>query len=63
VEDGVQKFWAVEVVGKQVVVQFGRVGTGAQIQRKNFASVAAANLERDRLIESKIGKGYVEVGR
>ena len=60
VEDSGPKFWAVEVVGKEVVVRFGRVGMGGQVQRKSFASAAAANLERDKLIESKLAKGYVE---
>jgi predicted DNA-binding WGR domain protein len=60
IEEGVPKFWAVEVVGKEVVVRFGRVGMGGQVQRKAFISAAAANLERDRLIASKLAKGYAE---
>ena len=56
------KFWAIEVIGKDVVVRFGRVGMGGQVQRKSFANVSAANLECDKLIESKLAKGYVEVG-
>lgn len=60
VEDGVPKFWIVDVVDKQVVVQFGRIGASTQVQRKAFNTVSAANLERDRLIASKIAKGYAE---
>ena len=47
IEAEVPRSWAVEVVGKDVVVRFGRVGRGGQVQRKSFPSVSAASLERD----------------
>ena len=61
-EEGVKKFWAIDVVDKDVIVRFGRVGAPAQEQRKSFTSVAAAQRERDKLIESKCAKGYFERG-
>ena len=63
VEEGVAKFWAVDVIHNEVIVRFGRVGTRGHEQRKTFTSAGAAQRERDRLIESKQAKGYVEKPR
>jgi predicted DNA-binding WGR domain protein len=58
---GSDKFWEVEVHGKEVTVRFGRRGTNGQTQTKEFADEAAAQKHADKLISEKIGKGYVEV--
>ena len=60
VEDGVAKFWAVDVIHNEVVIRFGRLGATGSEQRKTFTSAGAAQRERDKLIESKQAKGYVE---
>jgi predicted DNA-binding WGR domain protein len=60
VEEGVTKFWAVDVIHNEVIVRLGRVGARGQEQRKTFTSAGAAQRERDKLIESKQAKGYVE---
>jgi predicted DNA-binding WGR domain protein len=60
VEDGRPKFWAVDVILRDVIIRFGTVGTRGHEQRKTFTSAAAAQHERDRLVESKRAKGYVE---
>jgi predicted DNA-binding WGR domain protein len=54
------KFWEVTVVGVGVTVCFGRLGTAGQTQSKSFDDSAAAQKHADKLIEQKLGKGYVE---
>ena len=58
---GSDKFWEIEVGGKEVVVRFGRRGTAGQANTKTFADEAAAKKHADKLVEEKTGKGYVEV--
>src|SRR5262245_56462301 len=55
------KFWNIELQGKSFVVQFGRIGTTGQMQKKSFASEDAAQKEHDKLIKQKLGKGYREI--
>lgn len=54
------KFWEIEVKGKEVIVRFGRNGTSGHSSTKNFADDAAAKKHTEKLIEEKAGKGYVE---
>ena len=61
-DGGSQKFWAVEVQGKSFTVQFGRLGTTGQQQKKTFKSEAEAQKAADKLITEKTRKGYAEVG-
>lgn len=58
---GSDKFWEVDIVGNDLVVRFGRMGTNGQTQTKNFASAAAVQKEHDKLIAEKLKKGYVEI--
>lgn len=60
-EGNSSKFWEVQVVGSDLSVRFGRIGTNGQITMKNCGDAAAAMRERDKLIREKTGKGYVEV--
>jgi predicted DNA-binding WGR domain protein len=62
-EDGSNKFWEIAVNGAGLTVRFGRIGTNGQTQTKTFASADAALREQDRLIRSKLAKGYVEAAR
>jgi predicted DNA-binding WGR domain protein len=62
VEGTSRKFWAIERDGAAHVVQFGRIGTAGQTQRKEFPSEAEAEASCARLIAEKVKKGYTEVG-
>ena len=41
-------------------VQFGRIGTAGQSQRKEFKTAAEAKASYDKLIAEKVKKGYAE---
>ncbi|HWA24476.1 MAG TPA: WGR domain-containing protein [Lacunisphaera sp.] len=60
VEDGARKFWETQVQGTELIVRFGRIGTKGQTQTRAFASADGAQREADKLIRSKLGKGYTE---
>jgi predicted DNA-binding WGR domain protein len=59
-EDGANKFWESTVSGVELSVRFGRAGTRGQTQTKIFATPEAARHEQEKLIRSKLAKGYVE---
>jgi predicted DNA-binding WGR domain protein len=54
------KFWEINVVGCDVTVRFGRLGTEGQVQTKTFASAELATRHAEKLIAQKLGKGYCE---
>lgn len=54
------KFWECVVVGNQVTVRYGRLGTDGQTQTKDFSSPESAQKHADGLVSSKLKKGYVE---
>ena len=49
--------------GAEFTVRFGRIGTNGQTQTKAFTTPDAALREQEKLICSKMGKGYVETPR
>ena len=59
-EGDASKFWDVTVNGSELTVRFGRIGTRGQAQTKAFPSPEAARQEAEKLIRSKLGKGYLE---
>jgi predicted DNA-binding WGR domain protein len=59
-EDGTNKFWETVVNGPDLTVRFGRMGTKGQSQTKSFSTSDAARREQEKLVRSKLGKGYVE---
>ncbi len=59
-EDGSSKFWEVLVNASDLTIRFGRIGTKGQSQTKSFATPEAALREQEKLIRSKVGKGYME---
>lgn len=61
-QEGSGKFWAIDVEGKTVTVQFGRTGTTGQTQTKKFSSAAEADKTAAKLVAEKLKKGYQEVG-
>src|SRR3954463_9947064 len=54
------KFWNIDLQGKQFSVTFGKVGTNGQTQIKSFADEASARKEHDKLVAEKVKKGYAE---
>lgn len=54
------KFWEIIQDDKVVNVHYGRIGTKGQTQVKNFPSDWAARSHAEKIIQEKIGKGYVE---
>ena len=54
------KFWEVSVSGNEVTVRFGRIGTEGQTQVKTLADADAAAKHAEKLIASKLAKGYAE---
>lgn len=56
------KFWEVEVVGCDLTVRFGRIGTSGQENTKTFVAPDDAIKERDKLIKEKTRKGYQLIG-
>ena len=54
------KFWEVTVAQATVTVCFGRLGTNCQTNTKSFGDSEAAQKHADKLIEQKVGKGYIE---
>ena len=55
-----QKFWSIEVVGTDVTVNYGKLGTDGQTQVKNYATTEEAEKAAGKLIAEKTKKGYVE---
>lgn len=55
------KFWSIEVVGAELNLAWGKVGTAGQSKTKSFSDAAAAEKEAEKLIKSKTTKGYEEV--
>jgi predicted DNA-binding WGR domain protein len=62
-EDGSSKFWEVAVNDTQLTIRFGRIGTNGQTQTKTFTTPDAARREQEKLIRSKLAKGYAETER
>lgn len=59
-DDRSHKFWNIEIDGSTVTVRYGRQGTDGQTVEKKHGSEAVAQKELEKLIASKVKKGYVE---
>jgi predicted DNA-binding WGR domain protein len=57
------KFWEIEhkEQSNKISVRFGKIGAEGTIQFKEFDSVEEAEIEVDKLIKSKVKKGYQEI--
>jgi predicted DNA-binding WGR domain protein len=55
-----RKFWTCETAGKCYFATFGRIGTLGQTQTKTFSHPSGAMLAANKMIKSKLAKGYVE---
>jgi len=60
IEGASKKFWSITITGNEIAVHFGRIGTKGQSQTKTFSTPAAAQREQEKLIRSKVAKGYSE---
>jgi uncharacterized protein (TIGR02996 family) len=54
------KFWSIDLGGSSFTVTYGKIGTAGQTQTKSFPTAEKAQVEADKLIREKTGKGYVE---
>ncbi|MHB8899821.1 MAG: STM4015 family protein [Thermoguttaceae bacterium] len=54
------KFWNIELDGARHTVTFGRIGTAGQSQAKDFPSADKAKADFEKLVASKLKKGYVD---
>ncbi|MEO8707306.1 MAG: WGR domain-containing protein [Kofleriaceae bacterium] len=58
------KFWEIELSGKQYTARWGRIGaTGRNEKTQTFADAAAAKKAHDKLVAEKTKKGYALVGK
>ncbi|KAB7709064.1 DUF4240 domain-containing protein [Bacillus aerolatus] len=53
------KFWKIYVAGNTSTVTYGKVGTIGSVKTKEFQSEEACQREGEKLIQSKLKKGYV----
>ena len=60
---GHRKFWTVEVVGRNYLCTFGRIGTKGQTQVKTFDYNEAAESYARKMIREKLDKGYMETAK
>lgn len=54
------KFWQIKIEGPAHTVTYGKIGTDGQKKTKNFDTPEAALKDGEKLIKSKIKKGYKE---
>jgi len=54
------KFWEVAVVGSDVTVRYGRLGTEGQSLTKSIGDAASAGRHAEKPIGEKTAKGHVE---
>ena len=53
------KFWQIDVNENSFVVTYGKVGTTGAVKTKTFETAATCEKEAQKLIQSKLKKGYV----
>jgi predicted DNA-binding WGR domain protein len=54
------KFWEATVNGNDVTIRFGRIGTDGLTQTKTLPDADAAVRHAEKMISSKVAKGYGE---
>ena len=52
------KFWQIEAKGSTINILYGRIGTSGQTSVKKMKTPVAAKSEVEKLIKSKLKKGY-----
>ena len=61
VEGSHSKFWVVQISGLNYFATFGRIGTAGQTQVKSFTFERQCEMYAEKMIASKLAKGYVKV--
>lgn len=56
-----KKFWEIRIDGTRYVARWGRIGTDGSVTIKNFGSTDEAQREADKMVASKLAKGYRKV--
>lgn len=59
ISDEHSKWWEIEIVGIDVITRYGRIGNAGQETIKSFNSEEQAKLAADKLVSSKLKKGYI----
>lgn len=59
-EEKADKFWRVETLGSELLVNYGKSGTNGRNQIKAFASPEACEAQAHTLTKGKMKKGYVD---
>ncbi|WP_028777097.1 DUF4240 domain-containing protein [Shimazuella kribbensis] len=54
-----EKFWEINVIENTFLVTYGKIGTTGTVKMKEFESEEISHKEADKLIQSKLKKGYV----
>ena len=54
------KFWSFNLNGPELTVNYGRIGTSGATKVKKYSSPEEAELEAEKLVTSKVNKGYSE---
>ncbi|MBT2572051.1 DUF4240 domain-containing protein [Planococcus sp. ISL-110] len=57
------KFWKIKAQGNFFIVSYGRIGTHGSVNTKEFPSEELCLKEANKLVESKLKKGYRESER
>ncbi|GLB59592.1 DUF4240 domain-containing protein [Cytobacillus sp. NCCP-133] len=57
-DDVSNKFWKINVTGKVITVTYGKVGSIGAVKTKEFESEDRCQKEANKLIQSKLKKGY-----
>ena len=58
-DDLSNKFWKINVTGNSFTVTYGKVGTVGAVKTKEFELEEICQKEANKLIQSKLKKGYV----
>lgn len=61
--DGSHKFWTITLSEQSHTVNYGRIGTSGQSKTKEFATTEKARASYEKLVASKLKKGYHEAGQ
>jgi predicted DNA-binding WGR domain protein len=59
-ENGSNKFWEARVNGNVFTVEYGAIGASPQVSEKHFDDNYDANDHFDKMVKSKLKKGYVK---
>lgn len=54
------KFWEIEVIKNKHEITYGKIGTDGREITKEFDDEETAAKEAEKLVKSKLKKGYVE---